>query len=502
MGDRGAAGQPQRRAQLGGDDHRERGLAEAGRPGEQHVVGRAAAGLGGVEDQPELLAHALLADHLVEGARSQRRLDRPLVGVGVGGGQPGQVGLLGCLEVVHAQAFRSIWSAARSSAPTSGVGPSAWSATSSTARSASLADQPSPTRPWCTWSRHGAPETATPVRVAALAPPDRGAEPVAQLEDDPLGALLADAGHLGQRLDVLLRDRGPQVVGGEDGEHRLGQLGADPAGGLEQLEAGLLVVVEEAEQGQRVLADHHAGRQRGLVAGAQRGQGAGGAHQLEADSPDLEDGTGEGDTGDGAADERDHRLSCLLDGTGERGVDAGLGPAAPDVGDGQGERVGGVGRLRRLGEPEQPGHHRGDLGLVGAAAAGDGGLDLARGVQGDRQAAARGDQQRDAAGLGGAHDGAEVVLGEDPLDRDRVGRVPVDPVLDAALDGDQALRQRQLGGGAHHAHADQAQRSPDRALDHADTAAGQAGVDPEHAHGLPSSSPDGPSVRTPVRTKR
>ena len=76
VGERRAAGDPQRGAHLGGDDHGQRGLAEAGRAGEQHVVGRPAAQPGRLEDQPELGAHALLADDLVEGARPQRRLDR------------------------------------------------------------------------------------------------------------------------------------------------------------------------------------------------------------------------------------------------------------------------------------------------------------------------------------------------------------------------------------------------------------------------------------------
>ena len=39
---------------------------------------------------------------------------------------------------------------------------------------------------------------------------DRGADPVLELEDDPLGALLADAGHRGQRLDVVAGDRAAQ----------------------------------------------------------------------------------------------------------------------------------------------------------------------------------------------------------------------------------------------------------------------------------------------------
>ncbi len=115
--------------------------------------------------------------------------------------------------------------------------------------------------------------------------------------------------------------------------------------------------------------------------------------------------------------------------------------AAPDVADGQRQRVGGVGGPGQLGEPQQPGHHGADLRLVGAAAAGDGGLDLAGGVQRDRQAAPGGHDDGDRAGLRGAHDRADVVLAEDPLDRDRVGPVLVEPLLDAALDGAAAGRR-------------------------------------------------------------
>ena len=42
--DRRAAGHPDRRAELGRDDHREAGLAQPGRPGQQHVVRRPARG--------------------------------------------------------------------------------------------------------------------------------------------------------------------------------------------------------------------------------------------------------------------------------------------------------------------------------------------------------------------------------------------------------------------------------------------------------------------------
>ena len=70
------------------------------------------------------------------------------------------------------------------------------------------------------------------------------------------------------------------------------------------------------------------------------------------------------------------------------------GRAAPQMADRQGERVGGVGRRRaRASSRSSRVTIVVDLRLVGAAAAGDGGLDLARGVQRDRQPAASAQQR-------------------------------------------------------------------------------------------------------------
>ena len=66
-------------AELLADDVREARLAEARRPGEQHVVERLAARLRGVERDLELLLDALLPDELVEPARAERLLDLLLV---------------------------------------------------------------------------------------------------------------------------------------------------------------------------------------------------------------------------------------------------------------------------------------------------------------------------------------------------------------------------------------------------------------------------------------
>src|SRR5690606_39152541 len=65
---------------------------------------------------------------------------------------------------------------------------------------------------------------------------ERGAEPVPQLEQDAPRALVADAGHLDERLVVLVRDGGAQPVGGVHGEHRQREPGADAADGLQGLE--------------------------------------------------------------------------------------------------------------------------------------------------------------------------------------------------------------------------------------------------------------------------
>ena len=155
---------------------------------------------------------------------------------------------------------------------------------------------------------------------------------------------------------------------------------------------------------------------------------------------------------------------------------------APDMTDRQRQRVGGVGGLGSLGEPEQPGDHRADLGLVGPAVTGDGGLDLARRVQRDRQPAPRRRGDNDAADLGDAHHGADVVLAEDPLDGDRVRLGGVQHRLDCRLDGHQPLRQGRIRGCLGHGHLDQRQRTPGGTVDHTEAAPGQTWVDAEHPH--------------------
>ena len=85
-----------RDAQLGGDDVRERRLAEPGRAVEQHVVEHVAARARGGDLHAQVLAHVLLADVLVERPRPQRRLDEEILLERLGA-RPGSAGGAPCL---------------------------------------------------------------------------------------------------------------------------------------------------------------------------------------------------------------------------------------------------------------------------------------------------------------------------------------------------------------------------------------------------------------------
>ena len=76
LGDDGTGGGAEADAQLLGHDLRQRRLAEAGRPGEQHVVERFAAVARRLDEDAEVGARLLLADELGERLRTQRGFRR------------------------------------------------------------------------------------------------------------------------------------------------------------------------------------------------------------------------------------------------------------------------------------------------------------------------------------------------------------------------------------------------------------------------------------------
>jgi hypothetical protein len=118
----------------------------------------------------------------------------------------------------------------------------------------------------------------------------RGAEPVAELEQHPLGALAADAGDADEGGLVSRGDAPAQLVGLEDGQHGQRQPWPDPADGLQQLEDVALVVGLEAEQGEGVLADHERRGQPDGGTHAQAGEGAGRGPDQQAHPADGDDG--------------------------------------------------------------------------------------------------------------------------------------------------------------------------------------------------------------------
>ena len=96
--------------------------------------------------------------------------------------------------------------------------------------------------------------------MAAAAEVDIGSsigqvEPVAQLDQQSLGGLLADAGHQGERAEIAAGDdvdERRRRMRAEDGD---GQRRTDAVGGDEHLEGGALVAAQEPEQRLRVFAD-------------------------------------------------------------------------------------------------------------------------------------------------------------------------------------------------------------------------------------------------------
>ena len=84
---RRARGLHHRHAQLGGDDVRERGLAQPRRTGKQHVVERLAAAPGGLDEHLELRGDLRLVDEVGQSLRAKRAIEVLLAARQAGVGQ-------------------------------------------------------------------------------------------------------------------------------------------------------------------------------------------------------------------------------------------------------------------------------------------------------------------------------------------------------------------------------------------------------------------------------
>ena len=290
------------------------------------------------------------------------------------------------------------------------------------------------------------------------------------------------------------------VVGREHGEHRLGQLGPDPAGGLDELEDRLLVVVEEAEQRQRVLAHDHAGRQRRRLRRCAAWPACRACTCSSRPTPPTSR-TAESRPTAATGPRTNAIIGLLLPAAAGRRAAASMRAWAPP---------------RQMWQIASASASAASAGLGGASSrssrvtiaptwalsarplpetAALTSLGVCSATGSPRRAA---HDHRDAAGLGGAHHGAGRCAGEDPLDRDRVGPVLVEPAPRCRARSSHSRcgdRQRRRRCGRRRRRPACSGRPTD-ALDHAQAAAGQAGVDPQHAHAAR------PLVRTAVRTPR
>ena len=191
--ERRAGGLHEGHLELGGDDLRQRGLAQAGRAGQQHVVERLAAGGRRLDGDLQLLAQRVLADELLERARAQRAVELVLVVERRRG--------CGCARGSTACSRAARWPAAprrsRPRRPPAAPGPRRAGSRARAGR-----------RGRCGAGRRRA---CTVIGAAEVV---RHADLLAQLDHDPLGGALADAGHGLQAGDVAGRQRAPPARAG------------------------------------------------------------------------------------------------------------------------------------------------------------------------------------------------------------------------------------------------------------------------------------------------
>ena len=385
-------------AHLGRDDAGQAGLAEAGRPGQQEVVGGLAPPAGRLQDDREVLLQLGLADELLEAA----------------GPQPGFLGLLAvgraeARAAPHARWAPSVRSASRSRLDASPSGGQV------AQHLAHLVGRRSRARPGPRGRRPArVGPSPLPVARAATASAAGTVEAGLQLEQEAGRRLATHAGHEAQRVEVARAHRGPQLLGRVDGEGGQRQGRPDAVGAEERLEAVPLVAAQEAVQRLGVLADVVADVEEGVVVGHQGGEGAGRDHHAVAHAADLDAAPRRRATARAPLPRSDPiigpppaRRAC--NGAIARWVMASAAASAASAG------------LGRRAQPEADLHHALHLRLVGAAPAGDGGLHLVRGVLHDLAAERRGLGQGQAAGLPDAHGRAHVDLEEDLLHGHDVG---------------------------------------------------------------------------------
>ena len=143
--------------------------------------------------------------------------------------------------------------------------------------------------------------------------------------------------------------------------------------------------------------------------------------------------------------------------------------------------VGGIDRPERLVDADEGLHHLLHLLLVGAAVAGNGALDLVRGIFDHITTTRRSLGHHDAARLPDRHRGADIHLEEDALDGHDLGRELVEQGTDIALELGEPDRKRQVCRGPDDPGGDGSGPGA-TLLDAAVTTARQTRIDPQNEH--------------------
>ena len=256
-------------------------------------------------------------------------------------------------------------------------------------------------------------------RVVTARDPDRvvggrRADLLAQLDDDPLGGALADPRHGLEPRGVAGGDGGEQLARRAAREHRQRQLRPDRLHSDQHQEEVALRLGGEAVERERVVADDQVRVQGRVLADRRRV-----AQRLGRDRQPVADAAAGDDDVVACAAPRPRRRGARSCGAADRRAQGG----AVGVADRDGQRVGRVVGRRQARSARAGAGPSAAPGLLGAARAADGALDLLRRVGRARQPALAGREDDDAARLADGEGGAGVRAEVEVLDGQRLGRV-------------------------------------------------------------------------------
>ena len=142
--------------------------------------------------------------------------------------------------------------------------------------------------------------------------PGAGTDFILQFQDDAFSRLLADTGHLGQALDVLLMDGQAETVGRAGAEDAQGHFGSDAIDADEKHEQIVFILRGKAIQDDGVFADAHISIEHGFLADTERVQRRSRCIGPVADAVDVDETGIDEDVADHAFQITDHNCTFLF----------------------------------------------------------------------------------------------------------------------------------------------------------------------------------------------